>query len=407
MTNRRHFLTSTGALCLWPFPNTKENVNGWGEGRAPASSLTRSMTVPALRRGVNLSGWLQLDGRQTYGPDDFATIWNAGFDHVRICVDFSMLGWHVENSFEVPRIGEVDQAIAMARAAGLAAILDWHADHDFHLLLEASPTAANGFVDLWRCLAERYADVPPGSLAFELLNEPQYYESPADAWPSLQARALRAVREAAPSRTVLVTGRYGGSIQGLSELTSESFGGERDGIVGVFHYYHPYVVTHQGVDWGFAGTGIPLLREVPYPSSRLDVSPPTILSGSGQAAARRTLGHYAQPGWNADRIDAEIAVADAWSQESGLAILCSEFGVYRPYAAPEDRWRWIRDVRTALEGRGIGWTVWDYADDFGIAIVEGDPPSLWREKHRSLPPNRRRILAPGASEALDLRGSRL
>ncbi|MCB1884519.1 MAG: cellulase family glycosylhydrolase [Geminicoccaceae bacterium] len=398
MTDRRRLLAGAGALCLSPILNAGA---GALEGKAAPSP---AVPIPALRHGVNLSAWLQLDRRQPCGPADFATIWEAGFDHVRVCVDFSTLGWRVDDPLDVPGIGDLDRAIAMASEAGLAAILDCHGNHDFHRCLEASPAAGDALVGLWRSLAERYADVPAERLAFELLNEPQYYESPADAWPRLQARVLRVVREAAPPRAVLVTGRYGGGIEGLSELTLEGLGDGRDGLIGVFHYYQPYVVTHQGANWGFAGTGIPLLRRVPYPPARFDEAPPTIVTGPDQAAARRTLADYAWSDWGADRIAAEIAVAAAWGRRTGLPLLCSEFGVYRPFAPSEDRWHWIRDVRTALEGEGIGWTVWDYADDFGIAVVEGDTPATWRERHRSPPPNRRRVLAPEASDALDLRG---
>jgi hypothetical protein len=33
---------------------------------------------------------------------------------------------------------------------------------------------------------------------------------------------------------------------------------------------------------------------------------------------------------------------------------------------PQDRAAWIRDVRTALERNGIGWTMWDYSGSFGV-----------------------------------------
>jgi endoglucanase len=32
--------------------------------------------------------------------------------------------------------------------------------------------------------------------------------------------------------------------------------------------------------------------------------------------------------------------------------------------------RWIADVRTALEVHGIGWTMWDYAGDFGLVTKQ-------------------------------------
>jgi endoglucanase len=44
--------------------------------------------------------------------------------------------------------------------------------------------------------------------------------------------------------------------------------------------------------------------------------------------------------------------------------------VYRAAATAEDRAAWIRDVRTALEKNGIGWTMWDYAGGFSVVTRE-------------------------------------
>jgi endoglucanase len=49
-----------------------------------------------------------------------------------------------------------------------------------------------------------------------------------------------------------------------------------------------------------------------------------------------------------------------------VPLWCSEFGVLRKRAAPGDRAAWLRDVREELEQRGIGWTHWDWKDNFGI-----------------------------------------
>ena len=49
-------------------------------------------------------------------------------------------------------------------------------------------------------------------------------------------------------------------------------------------------------------------------------------------------------------------------------LTCNEFGVYRNAANPEDRARWITDVRTALEKNQIGWTMWDYSGGFGVVV---------------------------------------
>jgi len=66
-----------------------------------------------------------------------------------------------------------------------------------------------------------------------------------------------------------------------------------------------------------------------------------------------------------------IVRAADWAGKHGVRLTCNEFGVYRKVAAPEARLRWIRDVRTALEKRHIGWAMWDYAGGFSV-VVEKD-----------------------------------
>ena len=56
---------------------------------------------------------------------------------------------------------------------------------------------------------------------------------------------------------------------------------------------------------------------------------------------------------------------EEWARQRGLAITCNEFGVYRK-ANPDERARWLTDVRTALEKRNVGWNMWDYSGGFGV-----------------------------------------
>ena len=37
---------------------------------------------------------------------------------------------------------------------------------------------------------------------------------------------------------------------------------------------------------------------------------------------------------------------------------------------PEERAAWLSDVRTALEKRGMGWTMWDYSGGFAVVVKE-------------------------------------
>jgi endoglucanase len=41
---------------------------------------------------------------------------------------------------------------------------------------------------------------------------------------------------------------------------------------------------------------------------------------------------------------------------------------------------WLRDVRTALEADGIGWTMWDYRGGFGAVWKEDGKPAKVDDK---------------------------
>jgi hypothetical protein len=58
-----------------------------------------------------------------------------------------------------------------------------------------------------------------------------------------------------------------------------------------------------------------------------------------------------------------------------VPLTCNEFGVYRRNSNPEDRARWLHDVRTTLEHDGIGWNMWDFGgrdNGHGFGVVNGD-----------------------------------
>lgn len=70
-----------------------------------------------------------------------------------------------------------------------------------------------------------------------------------------------------------------------------------------------------------------------------------------------------------------IDEAAAWGHENNVPLTCNEFGAYRQFADPVSRMNWIRDVHTALEADGIGWTMWDYRGGFGAVWKEDGQPA--------------------------------
>jgi endoglucanase len=327
--------------------------------------------IPALKRGLNLSSWLANAPRQPLYLRDFAQIRDAGFDHVRLPFNPTYYGYAFDRQTDYAgRVDfrALDRALDMAAQYNLPVILDIHAGGEFIDTLENNGWAEARFVELWRTIAERYKDRAASALVFELLNEPQYYKVET-RWARLSARLVKTIRAVSPDRAIVVGAPHGSEIDGLNFL--QPLPDPR--VIYAFHFYEPYMVTHQGIHMGFEKLMLRHFRGVPYPSALAAALPSARAAPNAphpQQAAEE-LQAYIDAGWKAEKIAARIAVAAAWAERHKVRLLCGEFGVLRNHIDAASRMRWIGDARAAMDRAGIGWELWDYADIFGIAPPVG------------------------------------
>lgn len=365
------------------------------------------MTSPELRRGVALSSWFSNAPRQPLFERDFAQIRLLGFDHVRLQVNPELLGLRSPETARGLRPDParadwtaVDGALQMAVRCGLAVILEIHPEEQYHVQLEAQSRVEEDLIALWSYLAHRHSVLPDNVLAYELLNEPQFYHA-TGRYQRLVDRLVAAVRDYDKRHLILVSGPLSGGIEGLHALTPLAYAG----VAYTFHYYSPFIVTHQGINFGFDGTAIPFFHSVPYPSVLVDATKDYAPSARSPQKARAELLQYRIADWNAERISGEIRAAADWASKHGVRLFCTEFGAYRPFIDPASRYRWIGDVRRALEKHGIGWTIYDYADVFGITTPVGETRFEKGDGSITLvdPAHGDRRVDPGAIAALELR----
>lgn len=335
-------------------------------GAAPGPAATVA-AEPALRRGVGLSSWFANAPRQPLFARDFAQLAHAGFDHVRLPVNPELIGYKFDPTRPSPNPADakwqaVDDAIVLAIHYGLAVVFDLHPEESTHLLIELDARLQDDLVAFARYVAARYRTMPTNRFAFELLNEPQFYGAAA-AYQSLAGRLHAAVRAELPETTLLLGGPFGNSLDGLLALTPIADPKLRY----VFHFYQPYLFTYQGTSTGFEGTEIHAFRNLPYPAARIDPAVDYAPGAHDRGHAESELREYRDQKWGPGQIAATLHPAVAWAaSHGGLRLACTEFGAHRPFVDPASRYRWIGDVRKALEAAGIGWTVWDYADLFAI-----------------------------------------
>ncbi len=338
---------------------------------AEVAASARPAEPPPMRRGLNLTHWFEYDRSQPVRPAELRELRSLGFDHVRLPLDPLACGWRVAEPMRLPFAQGLQQAVEQVLAADLALVLDLHLEPSDKASLEQAVQGRAAVVTLWSALSRMFSQAPVSRLALELFNEPQFYGSAAPAWAPFQRQMLQAVREHAPTHTVLLTGHQGSSIEGLQRLRPVA----DPAAVYVFHYYAPYLFTHQGAHWMETRyTTAGLHRDVRYPAS-LQAGRPLQLSQPHPRAADE-LQRYVAEGWASERIHRELSVAAQWARGHGVPVVCNEFGVLRAAAEPGSRYRWIGDVRRSLEALGIGWTLWDYGHIFGITDQAGTSPTV-------------------------------
>jgi aryl-phospho-beta-D-glucosidase BglC (GH1 family) len=239
---------------------------------------------------------------------------------------------------------------------GLAVVIDVHPESDFKGRLGKDDDFVERFADFWRALAAHYSTWDADRVFLEIMNEPEF--SDRYRWLGVQMKLAAAIRQGAPAHTIIAAGARWSNDDEL--VFQEPL--HDPNVIYNFHFYEPYLFTHQGATW--SAYYWHWLRGLRYPSTP---------DSAERAAAlvpddvdRLQVIRYGREHWDGERIAVEMKQAGEWARRRGVPVVCNEFGVYREYADPVDRAVWLRDVRTALEQNGIGWTVWDYSGAFGV-----------------------------------------
>jgi len=288
---------------------------------------------------------------------DIATIKNIGFDHVRLSVNPQPM----MDALHSPESGaeyfaQLDAAVRALLDAGLAVELDMHPDADFKAKLAKDDDFVERFAGFWRTVASHYASWDAERIFFEILNEPEMRD--AYRWYGIESKLAAVIRQAAPANTLIAAGARWDDDDDLLFLEPLP----DPNVIYVFHFYEPHIFTHQGATW--SDYFFRYLRGLRYPSTPDNAA--QVAASVPEAKDRLQVIRYGQDHWNAERIEAEINQTDEWARRHKVSIICNEFGVYHPFADPQDRAAWLMDVRGALERHHIGWTMWDYSGSFGV-----------------------------------------
>lgn len=192
----------------------------WGFRGRPASPRQIEAFVRELV-GEELADAFWRDFRDVFITEaDVAEIARAGFDHVRLPLNWRVL-MTAEGTWREDGFALVDRLVAWCRKAGLRVLLDLHGapggqtgtnidDSDGRPELFMDGRNADLTVALWAEIARRYA-TETAVLGYDLLNEPlpnEWQHTYRDALVALYRRITAAIRDVDPDHLLMYEGTH-------------------------------------------------------------------------------------------------------------------------------------------------------------------------------------------------------
>ena len=320
------------------------------------SSFPIQAQIP-FHKGVNLTQWFQAPSAgqiqfTRFTKKDFQNIKSLGCDVIRLPVNLhAMTSGAPDYTLDPLLFKFLDQAVAWSEELELYLVLD---NHSFDPLDDTQPEVEDILVKVWTQLALHYKDSGP-FLLYEILNEPHGI---SDAiWGSIQQSAINAIREHDQDHYIVVGGTNYNSYTTLDDIPVY----DDDKIIYTFHFYDPFLFTHQGASW--VNPSLVPLAGIPFPYKSSEMPP--LPSGFQGTWIQSAYNNYANDGTLA-RVKQLLDVAINFKSTRNVPVFCGEIGVHIPNSDPVERVAWYKEVKNYLNEHDIPWATWDYAGGFGV-----------------------------------------
>ncbi len=320
------------------------------------SSISASSQAP-FSRGVNLTGWFQAGSPgqiqfARFTKQDIINIKSLGCDVIRLPVNMhSMTLGAPSYTLDPLYVSFLDSAVTWCEEQHIYIIID---NHSFDPNVDTSPDIGTILAKVWAQTANHYKDRSQYIL-YEILNEPHGITTAT--WGSIQGQVISKIRETDTKHTIVIGGSSYNSYNELKNLPVYT----DDKLLYTFHFYDPFMFTHQGASW--TSPSMEPLSGVPFPYNASSMPAcPSSLKGTW---IESSLNAYPVDGTEA-RVKQLIDIALSFRSSRKVNIFCGEFGVYIPNSDPTDRSEWYNLVKQYLEENNVPWTIWDYKGGFGL-----------------------------------------
>jgi endoglucanase len=308
-------------------------------------------------RGFNFSQWFESSGAQAiqftrYIEQDFINVKSLGADVIRLPIRMHSMTLGAPNyTFDPLLLKFLDSAVDWAEKYQLYIIID---NHSFDPVAATEESVEDVLLKVWAQIADRYKNRSK-YVVYEILNEPHGISD--ERWGEIQGSAIDTIRKFDATHAIIVGGTDYNSIDKLASIPEYS----DPNLIYTFHFYDPFLFTHQGATWG--SPSMASLAGVPFPADAGRIPAiPNDLKGTWIEGSLKNYRNDASPSKLRGILDKVVS----FSRERNVPVFCGEFGVYIIKSPARDRAIWYGFVTEALAKRNIARTSWDYFGGFGI-----------------------------------------
>ncbi len=314
-------------------------------------------------KGVNLTNWFQSNTIREvqftkYTFSDFQDIKSLGVDVIRLPINLHNFTSGSPN-YEIDPLFYyfIDQVADWAEQLEIHLILD---NHTFDPAIDTPYNIDEALLPIWTQMAEHFKNRSE-FIYYEILNEPHGI---SDArWNEIQLSVVQTIRSIDSVHTIVVGPAGWNSYNNLDLMPEYPF----ENLIYTFHFYDPFLFTHQGASW--TSPSLESLAGMPFPynQSEMPELPPEYYG----TWVESSFNNYYYDG-AITRICETLNIPQQFQIERNAPVFCGEFGVFKPNSENEHRVYWYNIARQCLEAKNLSWTIWDYQGGFGL-FEDGTP----------------------------------
>ena len=309
-----------------------------------------------LSKGVNISFleqyWLAPDLQfQTSLEPKLNEIAKAGFKTIRLPVAFDHFMPDNYAALDIGILKKLQMIYTTCDALHMKLIIVYHYGK---LTNENIYTENDRIIRIWKQVIKSMQANSPENLFFELYNEPT---TDMDVWKSSATTLVRELRKEDANRIFIIGGA---NFNGINELLHMGKIDVDDGkILYTFHFYEPYIFTHQGADWTPEKT---FITGFPYPYNQRKM--PRLYNAPSDSQLYKDYFRYPKEA-TYEYLYERIKAISKEAERINLPLICTETGVIK-FADKKSRSAYLRDITNIMKEFNIPIILWDYDDKFSI-----------------------------------------